>query len=395
MRVFARDAKDGTTLEIARQFTVAVRVVGPTGARVPSVPVELVINRSAGTGVTDAAGLHRFAYSESWAGRYEGKPLVADARLGVRVPGLTQCAASFPMGAPPAEPLTLELPATGALHVHVSHPGREIESAAARVWVGALDDRDGWNFAWKKVADPDGVIRFGAVPVGVELSVELEIGDLGLPRTVAGPAAGQVAHVTFEVPADAVALTGRLLFPDGQPIASQNVWARCNLPTRRDFFYLETDRQGRFLWHPGAPDAREGEGPRQLTEFVVTEPRGPLDVLKASVARRELRAGINDLGDLVLDVPPLVVAGRFRSQPPRTDTVSVVVERWGDGAGSAASWQTAEGVFVMQHEGRFVARGRLPVGKLRLAGSDCVRSVEFTLGQQDVVLDVAPDHRHR
>ena len=71
----------------------------------------------------------------------------------------------------------------------------------------------------------------GYAPLGAVFAVELEIGDLTLPRTVVGPTrAGEQVLATIEIPTDAVALVGRILGPDGGPVASENVWLRCNLP---------------------------------------------------------------------------------------------------------------------------------------------------------------------
>ena len=78
---------------------------------------------------------------------------------------------------------------------------------------------------------------------------EVAVGDLLLHRTIAGPTrAGEVVEATIEVPADAIALVGRVVDADGRPVAGEQLWLRCNLPHER--YTLHTDDHGRFLWHP-------------------------------------------------------------------------------------------------------------------------------------------------
>jgi hypothetical protein len=392
VNVVRADATRGVELWLFQDLEVTVRVVDGLGQPVPEVPVDL--DHSSGM-VTDASGLVVFQHLQvfvekdddgAWIARNEG--------AFIAIPGLHQQRVTFPLLTPPKEPMTLLLPATGEMHLHVLHPGRAVEGAAAELWIAAAKQEEK-EIIWSRRADADGVVRFRHLPLAQIYELRTSIGDFTMQHTMDGPRSqGQVVHATFEVPADTIALTGRILTADGRPVTSTDSWIEFNLSGRTSRCWVTTDAQGRFVCHPRADD--DGQADSALDTFRVTWRRGMFDTLHGSVAPRKLQHGVNDIGDIRLDHPPLVVAGRFTfDRPAKWDDVEFHVERWdpGDCAGKAGDWRSV-GDLDADHdrEGRFVVRGDPPPGRLRLNCGVHAEPVEFERGTTDLVIQFLRGH---
>lgn len=393
-RLSVRDEDARATIEVSRRHDLAVLVVGPSGRPFPGVPVELVIAGSGTARDTDPQGIASIRYSESWVGRdRSGVPRTANVVVRVASPGLRECSTTFPATSPPAGTLKLTLPATGALHVRLVHPGRQIEKPQARLWIAPSGDRGKPEQEWQREPDADGVFRFCPVPLATKFDLKVTISNLVLPHSVVGPThIDQVVETEVAIPADAIAVAGRVVDAAGQPIAHEHMWLRCNLPHPR--YGLHTDANGRFLWH----SSRAGTSNPEMTQFTLSLRNGGFDgVLFGNAAGRTLRPGCNDLGEIRLVQPPRVVGGWLVFTPPEARRqVRVAVEVWGEGVGpdSAAGWQEVrQDLYVFQHEGRFVVRGTPPRGRLRLTFGKDAAPVEFASGGDDIRVEIAQKGR--
>lgn len=404
--VTANDLQRGVVINLELDRTVTVRVVDHDGKAAAEVPVELADAApdterwlAESPRDTDAMGLVTFSHLQKWCKPDETQASTgakwrrawagAKWRATVRLPGIVGHGATFDALSPPSEPVELTLPPTGAMVVRVLHPGRRVEKLSARAWSGAPDDSDAEDEAWHRRGDDDGMIRFPFVPLACNFEVKVEIGDLELQQTVAGPTnAGQVVHVDFEVPAESVALVGRVLTNDGQAVKGRRLDVDYSSAWSSGTNSIDTDDQGRFVWHLGT--ARDG--PMRLDELVVSLQRGPLDVLYGSVAPRELGPGIHDLGDIRLDHLPTVVAGRFVFDRPSTDWFDFEVERWFEGnATLEARWYPVDDLHEHRDgEGNFVVFGAAHAGRYRLSFDPRYvlprEPVEFDLGSKDLVV---------
>src|SRR5436190_2579163 len=384
------DAARVVELSVAPDLEVTVRVVDGAGQPVPEVPVAL--DRWSGN-QTDAAGLAVFTHLQDIVDKDESGAWIArDEGVRVAIPGLQHVRATFPLLSPPKDPVTLVLPATGEVHVRVLHPGREVESLDAELWIAPAHEDDDVDLTWTRRADADGVVRFHCVALAPAFAVAAKAGDFAMERTITGPSStGQVVHATFELPDDAIALTGRIVTGDGVPIASQTTSIHFRLPRSSGTHQLKTDERGRFLWHPFGGGAAE-----ELDEFRVEWDRGPLDTVYGEVERRELRPGVNDLGDIRLVPLPLVVAGRFQfDRPAAHDHVVFQIESWPDGVASndPAAWRAVSSLDEQQDaDGRFVVRGTPPAGRLRIECGEYAKPVEFALGTQNLVIPFVRGH---
>jgi hypothetical protein len=382
------DAARGVELALRRDLEVTVRVVDAAGQPVPEVPVDL--DHWSGM-ETDATGLVVFQHLQFLADRViDGALVPAEEGAYVAIPGLPRDRTTFPLLSPPKEPLVLVLPASGEVHVRVLHPGRAVESVAAQLQVA---DDDAQETTWSRRADADGVVRFRHLPLALSYELEVSIGDFSMERTIEGPKnAGHVVLATFELPDDAIALSGRIATRDGQPVASTDLRIHMS-PSPSSVHFFTTDEHGRFLWHlPGSIEDPPG---RRLEELRVTWRRGPCDTLRGSVARRRLEAGVNDLGEIRLDHRPLVVAGRFMfDRPADRDDVEICIERWWTGRGANPGyWQRVEDLDAdHDREGCFVVRGNPPPGRLRLCCGDYTEPVEFERGATDLVIEFVRGH---
>jgi hypothetical protein len=394
-------------LPLDPDLELLVRVVDAANRAAAGVPVGMDLSPVTrfGGDDTDANGEVRFRHLQQQLGRDDrGACVDAAARVSVRIAGLKEtCTAEVSALALPREGVVLTLPPTGEMHVHVLHPGRRVEHVGARFWIGAVDDYDARDDASGRSRHPDGVVRFPFVPLGRTFTVGVEVGDLELHRAVAGPTrAGETIVATFEVPHDAVALTGRLLDEDGRPLANHDAGLAlsADLVTSRQngWQLLATDAGGRFVLHVRAAETPEPGAeaePIELRAFTVKLRRGPLDVVHAEVAGRTLRPGVNEIGDLRLAPLPLLVSGRVRfDRAPVHASPRFVVERWIDADAERPGWWQAEHELVelTDDEGRFVVRGTTWPGRLRLNFAPFREPIEFERGTEGLQVELVRGH---
>ena len=153
---------------------------------------------------------------------------------------------------------------------------------------------------------------------------------------------------------------------------------------------LETDEDGRFLAMAGRIDQKN----RATAIVFWVQPEGERPLV-ARAAPRELRAGRESLGDLVLELDALVVAGRCEigGEPGKLPFGSGVQRRVVR-EGREPRWTRLRDLrtFALD-DGTFELRGDCPDEKLRLVvgakGTSEFEPVEFRRGQADLLVELA------
>lgn len=398
---------EGWRIVLEADRTLRVQVVDADERPVPGVPVQIETTSRDGriqagrtwtsavvTGAPD--GLAEFRHIQTWLrGGDRRVPVdVAEWRAAVVLPGFADHGVAFDQAAPPAEPLVLHLAATGQLKARLLHGGRpRLEGVEFKAFRGPDEDFALQNAEQGVAADADGWARFPQVALGGELTVVARLGMASIEGTVPAPTTrGQEVQVDLSLD-DLAALSGRLLGPDGQPLANGSVVALYRANGSSGSTSLETDAQGRFLWFLPKELA---EKPR-LDRLELTHKPANGTTLHASVEPRDLDRGTNDLGDLRLDTDPLVVAGKFVFDPPDPQRkVLFQIQRLGEprGENGAAAWDFVPGANPTQRpDGTFEVRGKVPSGRLRLyfPGRNHlpIAPVEFQAGARDLTIPLA------
>jgi hypothetical protein len=213
-------------------------------------------------------------------------------------------------------------------------------------------------------------------------------------RDVEGPRRqGETARVELQLPAAAVVLTGRLLRSDRQPFDGEvSVWdagplGGCLDPT----LPVATDGRFRLVLQPNGDPRFGGMRARDISCRALGGDHLPTgeeaDLAKGLV----LHAGRNDVGDAVLTMPPLLVAGRVLDAEDRAPAgADLQFER--TILDQSPQWR-AVGVQIpvrLDAEGRFAVHA-FPRGcryRLQLRGAGRAQTVEFATGTADLLLRV-------
>jgi len=305
---------------------------------------------------------------------------------------------------PPSEPIRLVLPPTGELAVRAEREDgeplakevvvrlrrAESETAPSGVW--------GSSFLEQEVFTEHGVASFPFVGLDLELEVE-SLGPGGcesMELHAVGPTRpGErvellLRHPLFRRPT----LTGRVVRPDGSPVANADLMyltraARRNPRLDQESDYdvgdLETDAEGHFeltLWPIEAEVvtlyAREYVEYRLRAEAVAPLPS-------------PLQPGSYDLGELVLEDAPLIVSGRVVDEQgnPVEALLKLKRKEYEDESGEDWFWDLFGHFRGPGHEdGSFEVRGALEPGEYGIyaesKGYEPGWPLPFTPGQTDL-----------
>lgn len=230
----------------------------------------------------------------------------------------------------------LDVDPAGELVVEVvAHDGRPAAQASVRLFPAErlggprantrpkiwplLVDAAAWSdsadiqLGTRGVTGADGTVTVPLVPCGRPLWVAVLSPAGEVARTVLVPDDARAARVLVELPRNAT-LTGRFVYPDGQPIERGTVhWASA---TGGDFGSprAHTDRDGRFAL-TGVP-----AGPQTYL----------LDLCGQELRTVDVVAPVTDVGDLVVE-RPVRLTGELAPGPygrsEGNDALSIVVER--------------------------------------------------------------------
>ncbi|MCA8953016.1 MAG: RNA polymerase sigma factor, partial [Planctomycetes bacterium] len=286
---------------------VVVDAQGRSAAAIP-IAARYSLQRDAGAGQTscgwtDSAGLCVVRHVQLWSDRIEPRGSTLPARFCVAWPGI-DVGVEVDAARLPEESLTLVLPDSGSVEVHVrTNAGQPV---VGRVF-GLADAERPSDGLWTARTDAQGVARFASVALGRSWLVGFEHAPPDRYRAVDGPRrAGELARVDWTLDDDAV-LVGRLL-RDGAPLAGVALQvAASTMPATAT--PIATDGDGVF-------QLRFALGPRErrLTEIRLRpadDDRGVHGTCATWRGDLLLAPGEYDLGALVVLPEPIVVEVQF------------------------------------------------------------------------------------
>ncbi|MBL8726557.1 MAG: hypothetical protein JNK49_21120 [Planctomycetes bacterium] len=330
-----------------------------------------------------------------------GSPLgIASWRVRTFVPGLADVSAPCSIDEPPAEPLVLRLPPSGALRVRVEVPP-DAEGTPRQVTVRQArrdrrgEEEMGWvdeQRALTQTLGPDGVAHFPWVPLGTSFQVRSWQQGMNLSQTVTGPqTAGAIVEVVLRPPAEQIQVVGRLVDDRKEPLASTRFMLQLSGPNLGTHEQLRTDANGNFRLGMRRPS---GDARAETIRFQMEREGQP--ALAAALTPRTIQAAIEDFGEVTMAVEPLVVGGRWSAPgKPRDWRPELRVEAFRDRQGKGPEWRRT-GESMVRHfddAGTFAIHGKLPPGRYRLVfgGNEHLPHdpVEFVLGQSDLLLEFA------
>ncbi|MCA8977322.1 MAG: hypothetical protein KDC98_21550 [Planctomycetes bacterium] len=393
--------RDGFRLELEPDFGFDVRVVDASDEPVARIPVAIATLNAKGErermfrwqplATTRAPdGLARIAHTQQLeefvtAGN---KPNI---RVIAHLPGLEDEGVPLDLDALPTEPLVLHLPATGSVRARAVMNGQPVEVES----ISLQEHRRSGSFFFNaprmsRRPDADGWARFESVPLGKKMSVSTRLHGGWISEQVDGPIAPDV-EVTVELsPAEGeIMLAGRLLDSDRSPLGNQEFTLRTEGEFRHNST-LETAADGRFLAMVGK--IRDKSQASSITVAVQREGEQPLI---AEVPGRKLRAGTEDLGDFVLRLDALVVAGHcsvdgVAAKLPEQSRIQYLEPR----EGREPRWRNTRKLRLhATDDGTFEFRGTAEPGQLRLAinGRDHrpLEPIEFTPGTENLPVELS------
>lgn len=406
-RTLPREPSEVHRLELERDLTLRARVRDTGGAPIAGIPVAL---RSRDNGwahdrrelLTDGDGAVAFLHAQRSLRNRDERDLFSLAVDALFVDSVEH---RFDPERPPREEVELVVHPTGQLVVRVYGPNGEESRGDGLVSAGIVKEgqpRTISPFSAERRDRVDaplraGVARFSWVDVGQELEVEVlrEGADVGTVVYARGPTRpGEEAEVAVTLGADHPVLAFRAVEPGGEPITDDGLEVRVDIKTRHSSTFndhpVSTDGEGRFLLDIGA-DWSEGIH-RTLT--VRREREGEEEAVAFIDLSRSFPPGITDMGDLVLDRAPILVAGRVvdgGGAPVPGARLSVGYRQAREDASTRPDFwnQTAVTAHVTDAEGRFEIRDRVPGSEFRLVAKAEGRTgspVPFLPGEEGLVV---------
>lgn len=357
---FAGRVSHPAPIEMWRDADVSVLVVDTEGASVAGQWVELRLwRREPGDPGweswrpwigeawvrSDANGLAKFRHAGADLQRLKHRPGRPNAQFLAR-PAL-RIAPDVVEGAPldadalPEQPITLVLPSTGRLEVHVLDNEQPWDSGNECVYVCEATlftnlDAEGFSESNARALEQSkthralsNVCREGRVVFdGIGLDADLIVAtrrngaSIWAWARVVGPATrGAQVSTTLQLQRGVVTIDGRMLLPDGRPAAEEHIYFALGsfpLPTRERLEDAAVsnaapvwstscigDKTGRFRFDLPSSLARGGRPVLVLYDFE-SDPK-----FAATVdLEPHWSEGFHDLGDIALALPPVAARGR-------------------------------------------------------------------------------------
>lgn len=397
--------REGYRLFLAADVEVLVRVLDDRGAPAADVMIALAVHNGTGEfenmwnwapiAVTAADGLARVRHLQAIASSPDARPdSRGDKQWRVRLvlPGCFDPGVSLSITEPPAEPIVLRLPPCGRVRVRAEFAGQPMPGMKSAYLDNAEGENDEQGWAIEHLADADGWVRFPRVPLGRRyLAVTDSIGTMR--ANFAGPlATDQEVVVVLTPDRNDILLRGRIVDEERHPVAAQRFQVQARGPQFRSSSAFATDASGGFLVLLGPA---RGDNRVDQLGFVPVAREGVQK--RVDAPPRELRTGVEDLGELVLGSGALLAAGHFRSGGlPHQKRVSFWVERRDTTTGRGERWRRQQGTLYNQSEDRFEVRGTLPPAtyRLRFHAEGClpIEPVPFAVGTTDLTVEIGVGH---
>lgn len=320
-------------------------------------------------------------------------PHVVGARLFARILGADGPTVAIAPHALPTEVLTVTVPDGGRVHAELRGADGSrwlLDDPQEQFHLAALDANgrpEAMEFTARPVA---GGAQFAAVALGRRYRL-WTAREWAKPVEFAGPdRPGATVVVPLAMRRGLRLLAGRLLGPDGAPwphvahLAAESAGSRFGS-------HLMLDANGRFVTRL---DGFVGELPR--LHFVTNTRRDSLEALV--VPNGPLLPGLHELGDVMLQTPPVLVAGRLQwdARSPHLDTFDGVALWCEWSSGGEDPWFGELQPVQLRADGTFACLGHPLDAQLRLCigGSAAPREpVRFVAGQQDLQIAVATPSR--
>lgn len=315
---------------------------------------------------------------------------VNNASLCARLTGGDSAPVAIDPNALPATPVDVVLPAFGSVLVALLGPDGTPWVLPAHHGLDVLLFLPSWSGNLARGVtnvrcDDQGQAHFAHVRCNVRLNLS---GPLGWPRNVAidGPRrAGEQVRAELRLPANCSFVAGRVLTEDGA-VFTGSVQVEFESDRGSASSGLPLDADGRFL--EPVPDSVG----RVVTIAVREQGSGDTNREATVALHRPLAPGRNDLGDLVLSLPPLLVAGQviaIGGHPAMLSSLSVELEC--RPPGEHQGWFREGRRFQLDAQQRFEVRGRPRDRQFRLVVlGDCAPHVprEFKPGTTDLRVEV-------
>lgn len=323
LAVFARDGEDWGQLyvaasntelrhriEIERDLTLRARVLDAGGNPAAGVPVkftdDIYASRGIGPGPTvrtsDPDGIAVFEHAHVSVQKSWGE----DAVLRIECLMKESVFGKIDLANPPVEPVELRIPVTGSMRFTlVDAGGQRVRNLLEEVYGTCFLMRDtGEVSRWMRF--DDGVLEVTRIGLGLELRLELDSAAVSGRVECVGPTIpGQ--RVDVDVPVEVrPTISGRLVDREGLP--QKGYWFATLMHGGRGWYnhYFETAEDGMF--HTPVPELPYRTVGKRVIWFHRTLPDDEHQSF-LDLEALELRPGRNELGDVVLVAPPLLVEG--------------------------------------------------------------------------------------
>lgn len=297
-------------LHLVRDITIRAQVIDPGGRPVAGVRVALAddagierFSMQVFRETTEPDGIVTFHHAQQFIRDDWGN----DGAVLLGFPLERPVFARVEFDAVAAEPYVLQLPGTGSVHVElVDRDGRPVEDLTETVYARLYQLLQGNERRfWLPFDGP----RLDLLHVGIGLRFRLELSSPGVSGVLefAGPTAwGERVEHRLTVTRNPT-LSGRLVDEHGVPQAGY--WYATHVQQERGYYnqYFETGENG--LFHtavPGLPSEPEERGVIFRRTITNLEQQAFFDL-----ADLGLTEGRNELGDVVLRRPPILVAGQI------------------------------------------------------------------------------------
>lgn len=386
MRVLSNEEESPVVLEIQEDPPVVVRVVDGHGEPCGGVPVVLRVSKRSRSrdglraASAERTGLARLEHPRTIAALMEAEQLSVGLALLVAPP----IEAPLDLAAIPREPIELVVPPLAGVDVRIRAFDGSPFSTPATVTLDLVEAekpidpamRRRLGAAERSGTSVGGLARFDLVGLGLEVAavVQADGFEPAMARGFAPSVPGERAELVVQMPPRAPTLVGRALHPGGQPLAGERLQSVLAVESPRNRSarnrYLVTEADGTFrLPVDPAFDAEEG---RCTFEIAADGSDGRTISAQVEVPL-PLSSGDVELGDLLLELPPLIVAGSVVSSlgtPISNAQITVLRQVGVDDPGGQVLWTSVQGVRgTSGPEGRFEVRGRIQAREIAVAAS--------------------------
>ncbi|HEX6813735.1 MAG TPA: hypothetical protein VF384_19095 [Planctomycetota bacterium] len=398
--------RDGYRLEIEPDIEVLVKVLDSHGQPAAGVPIGVTQNDAQGKvlqlwrwqaqAITRAPdGIAALRHLQELRAEHRADKF-AEWRARTYLPGHDDPGVAFQVETPAAEPVVLRLPPCGGVRVRAEMHGATLTAVKTIMLAENSREQGGMNWMMRRAThsrsvDDQGWAFFEHVPLGRSYRASASVMSGYLSSELKGPMTEDaVVTVVLSIGDQQMMLTGRLLDEQRAVLADQEFSLLVRAPYNENNTSFRTDANGRFLLFLGQWD----KDTKHLQRVSIVS-RPPASMLQADLTKRELRAGVQDAGDVVMQPGQLVVAGRLVSgDGPCTLKLQPAVERHEVPENAReARWQRQRDFqFHRDDNGHFEFRGDAQPGRYRLTLTSSshlpVEPIEFTLGTKDLVVNV-------